>query len=1375
MGTGKFVSFYLHIPEATKSIKIDQALVIDSPNVPPSQILLGMPEIKQLHMVIDCSEDQIIFKKDHFKLPLVSQKSVYAVHSMIPVVQNSCDPELSDKQIEKLVQKHRVSKADIKKSPRDYESELDARKAYKQEMARAHKKRAQENTANDVIFDEDFCKANPGLKEEILAILNEYPDVFKNVVGQVPKVYEINPTFLDDNKTPARMKQRDRSEAENNAIKKKLDLEFQDGILKFPEDYGIQVVNQIPLLPVQKRDDDGELIPKDVGMRVVADCKVKINRMTKDFAALEVDNISQVLHAAARASRYKWKFKFDIASAFFQVGLAKSAWKNMGVHHPEMGQMIYTRLPQGWLPSFGWCSQVFRKIFGRCTHFLYRYMDDAFCYGESKEVMLVRLRKVLDVCRLNGITLKGSKMRFFEFDMNFLGHKISEGEIHPSPHRMLRAQEFSMENITTAADLRKFLGVAHFLAKHLRRSATVFQHLRKFAGKDGKTKIPWSENNNFYEKEFKRAKAALKELCALTPYDATRESYVLVDSSATGVGAILYQKQDNGSNKVVEFYSRKRPDAERKNKVGSCILELAGMCGALHYWRKYLEGSNWPVTVFSDSKSLEALANRYVKNEIPSENKTINSFFAGLSGLRVRVIYLPGKSIDISGVDHISRDNLPDCDTPNCDVCKTAATPTEQETIFVQRVGDLCECLEKKFSEELDDEYLYQNSPVSDENLASNIIHMKIGNPFKRVNMIFPIRAVYTSNPDHKNIRLEDLQSRTWMIRDAQNTEPHLKGAKRCLLTGELYGPKEFRIKTLIDTKKAYLSGNIIKYKKFIGQDQFEITPIPASFAIIAMTAIHNSYGCMSPAQMLQHFRRHFDCPNAKNFIYQFTQACKQCVLLRKDNQRCKPDVKIIKPPDKLGELLFVDELSRRDRKNQELKILFATEGLSRFGMVQKYEGTLTGEQFVSFMALARTILSPLHRPNSNIIVRTDAASSHTSSQVIKDLKKLGMAVEIYESGTRSKNIIPEHDSRCAILSKFLNLAMQEPRFTTQQALNWAIIQYNTSLTNLNWAPAEIFANRTIGPQDSLNISTAELKKRILDNREKAKVQVQRRNERKKLKKKLELIPYSNPNLNDPEVNRALWKTGKVTLKPNDIVKLNVEFDKNDYNRLFRIKSINWENETFEAQKVNLPRGKIFKFKFEVIDEVIGDFIRFLTNETLARDKLLLLAWGSGILNNKLELDYSVSSEPENNLQNLNKVPLDDSGKPTSPEEWQLQSNLENQECTIQPVQLEMKIDPRFVPATPYSPEDETESTFQSCQETLTSDQNESKSSTGSSELNETYLNQEISKMSDPNTSIQPGNPKFQSSPKAVESRPVRKSVRKAAKTGQQGAFKKWV
>ena len=243
-----------------------------------------------------------------------------------------------------------------------------------------------------------------------------------------------------------------------------------------------------------------------------------------------------------------------------------------------------------------------------------------------------------------------------------------------------------MSSIQTVAQLRNYLGLIVFLAKHIRRSTDVFKILRKIAGQDGKMKIKWEDNNGFFAKEFEKSKKALKELVALTPYDPLKPAFVLVDSSFIGTGAILYQKDESGNNVIVEFYSRKRPDSERKNN-SSCVLETAGMVGCLNFRRRYLQDSQFPVTVYTDSASLAAVAARFARNEIPSDVNLINKCFSNILGIQVKVIHVPGKSIQIQGVDIISRDsNLPECVGENCDICKLASLPNELPTQFINQV-----------------------------------------------------------------------------------------------------------------------------------------------------------------------------------------------------------------------------------------------------------------------------------------------------------------------------------------------------------------------------------------------------------------------------------------------------------------------------------------------------------------------------------------------------------------------------------------------------------------------------------------------------------------------------------------------------------------
>ena len=210
-------------------------------------------------------------------------------------------------------------------------------------------------------------------------------------------------------------------------------------------------------------------------------------------------------------------------------------------------------------------------------------------------------------------------------------------------------------------------------------------------------------------------------------------------------------------------------------------------------------------------------------------------------------------------------------------------------------------------------------------------------------------------------------------------------------------------------------------------------------------------------------------------------------------------------------------------------------------------------------------------------------------------------------------------------------------------------------------------------------MSNEDLVKRIEENREKSRKIAQARNDKKKMKKQLELIPYRNPNLNDPDILEKQRARGQVTLGVGDLVKLNVQFDKTDYNRLYVVKSIDWESKRFKAQKLNLPNGKIYDLRFEAIDDVIADQVRALSEQARKRRRLLVAAWGADVYNAKAELDFSITSEVQENI----KPALQDSGNPISPDGEDLLSPENPIPEEIHPVEVPVVLHPKYVAATP--------------------------------------------------------------------------------------------
>src|SRR4051794_5130076 len=78
-------------------------------------------------------------------------------------------------------------------------------------------------------------------------------------------------------------------------------------------------------------------------------------------------------------------------------------------------------------------NRVFMKING---DFVVVYLDDLNIYSKNFNEHLVHLWKVFERLRNVGLKLKKKKCHFFKKELAFLGHIISEKDIHPDPDKV---------------------------------------------------------------------------------------------------------------------------------------------------------------------------------------------------------------------------------------------------------------------------------------------------------------------------------------------------------------------------------------------------------------------------------------------------------------------------------------------------------------------------------------------------------------------------------------------------------------------------------------------------------------------------------------------------------------------------------------------------------------------------------------------------------------------------------------------------------------------------------------------------------------------------------------------------------------------------
>ena len=88
----------------------------------------------------------------------------------------------------------------------------------------------------------------------------------------------------------------------------------------------------------------------------------------------------------------------------------------------------------------------------------------------------------------------------------------------------------------------------------------------------------------------------------LVIFDPKRETILETDALDYAIGACLIQKGDDSKMWIIAFYSRKMTGPELNYDIHD--KELLTVVEALREWRVYLEGTKYPVQIYTDHKNL---------------------------------------------------------------------------------------------------------------------------------------------------------------------------------------------------------------------------------------------------------------------------------------------------------------------------------------------------------------------------------------------------------------------------------------------------------------------------------------------------------------------------------------------------------------------------------------------------------------------------------------------------------------------------------------------------------------------------------------------------------------------------------------------------
>ena len=261
------------------------------------------------------------------------------------------------------------------------------------------------------------------------------------------------------------------------------------------------------------------------------------------------------------------------------------------------------------------------------------YLDDIIVFSKTPEEHIERLRGVFEKLSAAGLRLKLSKCEFFKSRVTNLGHIVSKNGIETDPKKIEAIKKWPVPK--TVTEVWSFLGFTNYYHKFIPKYAQKARPINQLVSGENASKmkalVEWTE-------DCQTACEDLKHLCSQTPilaYASYQKPFKLhTDASDHGLGAVLYQKQDDDTEHVITYASRTLSKSKR-NYDAHKLEFLALKWSITETFHEYLYGGHFevytdnnPLTYILTTAKLDATGQRWV---------------AGLANYNFKMFYKSGK------------------------------------------------------------------------------------------------------------------------------------------------------------------------------------------------------------------------------------------------------------------------------------------------------------------------------------------------------------------------------------------------------------------------------------------------------------------------------------------------------------------------------------------------------------------------------------------------------------------------------------------------------------------------------------------------------------------------------------------------------------
>jgi ribonuclease HI len=295
------------------------------------------------------------------------------------------------------------------------------------------------------------------------------------------------------------------------------------------------------LVPVRKKS--GEI-------RLCVDFR-NLNRSSKkdNYPLPNMEHILQKVTGASRISM------IDGFSGYNQISVMPGDREKTAFTTP-WGTFMYAKMPFGLMNAGATFQRAMDIAFiGEKDQFVVIYLDDITVFSRTDKEHCCHLRKVFMKCRRYGLSLNPKKSLFAMKEGKLLGHIVSAEGVRIDPSRVEAIQTLSLPR--SKKEVQAFLGKINFLRRFVSNFAELVKHITTMLRKGNEVK--WTAEPR---ESFTQIKKALTEAPVLISPDYSKDFLIFSFASCDTVAAVLLQKNEQGREQPIAFYSKALRDAE---------------------------------------------------------------------------------------------------------------------------------------------------------------------------------------------------------------------------------------------------------------------------------------------------------------------------------------------------------------------------------------------------------------------------------------------------------------------------------------------------------------------------------------------------------------------------------------------------------------------------------------------------------------------------------------------------------------------------------------------------------------------------------------------------------------------------------------------